>query len=212
MTMQQFDNIGYAIFDLTKKDLEPIKKEINKIQDNFSKAILFNNNLAGNIEKEYLLTNSKQYIQDLILNPIQSYENYFGIYTDIVKNHFSKTPNLILENVWVNFQKKYEFNPPHTHKGVYSFVIWIDMPFFIENELNNTSVKNSNLKLAGNFQFIYSNSLGKINFYNIPADKSYNGKVAIFPSSMAHCVYPFYTSDKYRISVSGNFVIDGFQS
>ncbi len=27
----------------------------------------------------------------------------------------------------------------------------------------------------------------------------------IYPAKQLHCVYPFYTSDEYRISVSGNF-------
>ena len=29
--------------------------------------------------------------------------------------------------------------------------------------------------------------------------------ILLFPSEMYHGVYPFYTSDDYRISVSGNF-------
>jgi len=28
----------------------------------------------------------------------------------------------------------------------------------------------------------------------------------IFPARMTHCVYPFYTSQDYRISISGNVV------
>jgi len=30
----------------------------------------------------------------------------------------------------------------------------------------------------------------------------------MFPSLLAHCVYPFYTSDDYRISISGNIKFD----
>ena len=39
-------------------------------------------------------------------------------------------------------------------------------------------------------------------------DKSFEGKGFMFRSSQAHTVYPFYTSDDYRISISGNI---GFQ-
>ena len=30
-----------------------------------------------------------------------------------------------LESFWVKKEKKHEFNPPHDHIGIYSFVIWI---------------------------------------------------------------------------------------
>jgi len=30
----------------------------------------------------------------------------------------------------------------------------------------------------------------------------------MFPSSMTHCVYPFFTSDKERISIAGNIYQD----
>jgi dolichol kinase len=35
-------------------------------------------------------------------------------------------------------------------------------------------------------------------------DKSMEGTVTMFPSSMIHCVYPFRTSDGERISIAGN--------
>ena len=41
---------------------------------------------------------------------------------------------LMLFNTWVNFQKKHEFNPIHTHDGVFSFVIWHKVPFTQKDE------------------------------------------------------------------------------
>ena len=35
-------------------------------------------------------------------------------------------------------------------------------------------------------------------------DKSWEGVMILFPADTAHQVYPFYTSDDYRISISGN--------
>ena len=42
---------------------------------------------------------------------------------------------------------------------------------------------------------------------NIELDRNSAGKMVIFPATLKHSVYPFYTSDDYRISVSGNFTL-----
>ena len=34
-----------------------------------------------------------------------------------------------LNRWWVNYQKQNEFNPIHNHAGVYSFVIWMKIPY-----------------------------------------------------------------------------------
>ena len=40
--------------------------------------------------------------------------------------------------------------------------------------------------------------------YPIVVDRSYEGVMLIFPAWLQHMVTPFYTSDDYRISISGN--------
>ena len=35
-------------------------------------------------------------------------------------------------------------------------------------------------------------------------DKEVEGKMVLFPSSLKHCVYPFFECDETRISISGN--------
>ena len=201
--IMQFKNVGYLLVDLTEDQLIPIKREINEIQNNFSKFNVYSNTLAGNLKKQYQLIKSKEYINNLLMPFIETYENNFNYlkFIDIT----TKDLILALDNVWVNFQKKYEFNPLHNHCGVFSFVIWIDIPYDIKDEMSMDSSKNSNCNIPGHFQFVTINSLGNLIKESIPVDKTYNGKLCIFPAQMNHCVYPFYTSDKYRITISGNF-------
>jgi len=45
-----------------------------------------------------------------------------------------KACEIELFNLWVNFQKKYEFNPFHMHDGLYSFVLWHKVPYKIDDE------------------------------------------------------------------------------
>jgi hypothetical protein len=200
----QFNNIGIVATKLSDEDLQPIKDEIKEIQNNFSNYAKHNNKLAGNIEHEYLLNKTHTYIENLVQPYINKHEERFN-YIDSIDVLSRKLDLGMREPPWVNFMKKHEFNPPHTHSGIYSFVIWIDVPYDIEEEKSQNYCKDSNTSLPGHFQFLYINSLGKISQYNIPVDRTYNNTMVIFPCGLTHSVYPFSTSDKYRISVSGNF-------
>ena len=46
---------------------------------------------------------------------------------------FNKTKDITkfikLHNLWVNYQKKNQYNPIHVHSGVVSFVIFVDIPY-----------------------------------------------------------------------------------
>jgi hypothetical protein len=199
-----FDNIGIITTKLSDEDLQPIKNEIKEIQNNFSNYTRHNNKLAGNIEHEYKLNKTHIYIENLVRPYINEYEKQFK-YLNTIDILSGDLPLGMYDTPWVNFMKKHEFNPPHTHSGIYSFVIWIDVPYDIEEEKSQNYCKDSTMSVPGHFQFLYTNSLGRILPYNIPADKTYNNTMVIFPCELVHTVYPFSTSDKYRISVSGNF-------
>ena len=59
-------------------------------------------------------------------------------------------------------------------------------------------------KKAGHFSFLFSGHDGRVLTEDLPVDNKYEGKMALFPASLNHQVYPFYTSDEYRITISGN--------
>jgi len=204
-TWKTYPNIGYIIADLTEVQLEPIKQEINKIKNNFTsysdrKA---NYMLAGNITDEFKLVDCNTHVEELLKPLCFSFDKQFNYFN----KNFDTRSDLYLGKLWVNFQKKNEFNPIHNHSGALSFVIWIDIPYDIEDEKQYSPGKDSNNNVAGNFQILYLNSLGEIKSENIAVDKKFNNKILLFPSSLNHTVYPFYTSDEYRISVSGNFYL-----
>jgi hypothetical protein len=192
-----FPNVGYTKNILTEHQLFPIKVEIDKIKNNFVNSKPFNTKLAGNIDRSYALDECFAYTQHLLLPYIKEYQNDFQYYLNY---------ELRLQSNWVNYQRKYEFNPSHIHDGILSYVIWITIPFLNENETKVAPGKHSNTFIPGNFRFTYLNSVGCISHYDIPADQTYENTILIFPSHMTHSVQPFYSSNDYRISVSGNFV------
>ena len=199
---REFPNLGYLEVKLTEEELLPIKEEIAEIQQDFSKAREHNHQLAGNLEKEYTLFKSKIHINKIIFKYLKDFDNATN-YTQRINVLTSDCP-MIIDDPWVNFQQKHEFNPPHNHTGIISFVIWIKIPYNIEDECNTVVSKKSKNPLVGHFTFHYANVLGKVYHEHIKADKSYEGTLLIFPSDLNHSVHPFYTSDEYRISVSGN--------
>ena len=69
-------------------------------------------------------------------------------------------------------------------------------------------VKNSNSKVAGNFEFVYTNVLGKICGNTYKLDSSSEGLMLFFPAEIHHMVYPFYNSEEERITISGNIIYD----
>jgi hypothetical protein len=192
-------NLNVIQTTFSEEELAPLKNEINEIQADFNKAAPLNSDLVGHIKKEFRLSKSKKLIQSLTKPFLAEYtENY------LKHEHTLDTDNFRLGKIWVNFQKKHEFNPFHHHRGVVSFVIWISIPYNSEDEAKIYPDVNENNK-AGSFEFQYLNYLGQIKFKTIPADKKYENTMIMFPAGLKHCVYPFYTSDDYRISVSGNF-------
>jgi|APGre2960657404_1045060.scaffolds.fasta_scaffold41461_3 hypothetical protein len=202
---KDFNNFGYIEHKFSENELAPIKLEIEELKNNFNLGTSFNSKLVGNIEKEYALIKSKDYISNLMMPLVLEYEAKYGYLKSL--DFLDKDVPIKLHEPWVNFQKKHEFNPAHNHKGVYSFVLWIDIPYSNEEEKQNISSKYSVFNIPGNFQFIYNDALGRTKVLCIPADKTYNNTAILFPAQLTHAVYPFYTSDDYRISVAGNFIL-----
>jgi len=199
----QFPNVGVVTAVFTDEELAPLKEEILEIQNNFSQSKKNNHQLVGNIRKEFVLTKSLDYINKLLEPYVWEFDNSFGYLSSF--GVLNNDCLLAIDSMWVNFQEKHEFNPTHAHSGVLSFVIWIKLPYDIADENAKAPGSESHNPLAGYFTFHYINSLGKICQQNIAADRSMENHFFLFPAQLNHSVAPFYTSDKYRISVSGNY-------
>lgn len=208
---QQFNNFGYITYKFTDEELKPLWDEVKEIQDNFSKAITYNHQLAGHLKHEYEIIKSKNHVEKLVKPFATQYNQRFDYYKSInvLTKEKAKAVSIKMDGLWVNYQRKGEFNPLHDHGGVLSFVIWLKMPYLIEDEsiYFQTSIKPEQERTA-TFNFYYTNALGDIMNTCIPVDKTYENTMCIFPAKMKHAVYPFYTSDEYRISVAGNFHVD----
>lgn len=208
-------NAPFVLFTLDKKEHDFFKKISQQIQSNIKNKKSIRSGkyaLAGQIEHEYLIDDKEVESEIIkILNPAVGYHyDSYNYLKDLTIN--STVRPLKLEKVWINLQKKYEYNPAHFHSGVLSFVIWIEIPYLIDDENNHPTSKGATFKCNGSFYFLNAGIMPLTNCNVqqtvISADKTFEGKGLLFPSYMMHGVYPFYTSNKYRISISGNFVVD----
>lgn len=207
-TITSLPNIGILNAKFTDNELKPMLDEINDIKAKNFSAKKFNSNLAGNLEKEFELIECHSHMNSLLLPLTKTYNKQFEIVDEVGSGIFNKPFPISLKKLWVNFQKKNDFNPIHRHGGVISFVIWIDVPYAIDDEKQHPASRESTSNIPGHFQFLYTNILGGLSPYNIPADYTFKNQMVMFPAKLSHSVYPFRTSDDYRISVSGNFGFD----
>lgn len=206
--MFMFEGPGYLVHKFEESELSFLRQEVSEIQENLcsDKHTKCNHNLAGNLEYEFGLNKSKDKLSQLMTPMINDYLESFKFFE--FKKLCEKLNILSLERLWVNFQQKNEFNPVHDHSGILSFVIYLEVPYDIEDEKKKISSINSNMNVPAHFSFLYTDSLGEIQQQFIPVDRTFRNTMILFPSRLRHCVYPFYTSDELRISVAGNFVAD----
>lgn len=199
MTMYgSFANYGFVRDTVPDDLMAALRQEVFELD---SSAISMNNNLAGNIESEFKLSKNSDKLEKYLLILCEQYASMWNT-TNTARDLTAE--NLELQTYWVNLQKKNEFNPMHVHDGVYSFVIWLEVPYTIADELALPSVSKSNMPRSGMFSFIYSNIFGEIREAEFPVDRTFEGTIFLFPSCLNHTVYPFKSSDKTRISISGN--------
>ena len=92
--------------------------------------------LAGHLDKENIFDdNDKQWFVD-------NFQDYFIPYFKKLQdmsdpNFYYGIPpykEVWLSNLWINFMKKGEFNPPHGHDGSFSFVLYLQVPKELEEE------------------------------------------------------------------------------
>ena len=196
----------------------------NAAEQSKEKNIDTRRGLIGHINEEYNmykhLNTSQSIVQSDNINFIR-YENfikqcafnkYFEDFWDKT-NVLTKSCELKIISTWVNFQKKHEFNPPHNHSGVMSWIIFLNIPYNLEDEdrvFPMLNMDHSQDISTSRLSFLQVSPIvkGGIDGVILNVDKSFEGKILMFPSYIQHQVFPFYTSDDYRITISGNASFD----
>jgi hypothetical protein len=201
------DELSPFVFQQLKKDCLEGKEKVEKNFDIRSGDILqmFHQDMPKDVFF-HQPTKSKKGLETEVLRRCQHLCTEFPEYMEKL-SYYSKmfddgTPDfqLFIERCWINYQRPGEFIPIHQHSGIFSFVVWVSLP-------EHTVSKNSEFDLRkgyqGEFEFAYTDMLGQIKTVRMAGDKSWEGKICVFPAGLHHQVYPHYQNE-LRITVSGN--------
>ena len=218
-TTEDGDNILYPfsppIFQ-TEVDSNFTKQLIDEGRKLTKKEDDFNHNLAGNLKygrsyiyKEDYILKVEPYLKTYVERFFNGIYSQFGQNTKMINNLLevqngrrkARQGNIRLDTLWINFSQKHDFNPPHNHTGVLSFVIFCQVP----KEIFEVQA-DSNTQRAGHLHFSYGEEVNKLMGTEYPV-KPYEDLMFIFPASLRHFV-PAYWVDAERISVSGNFIVE----
>jgi len=185
-------NISIMMLDIPEPALDYLDAVCADIQANPGKYEPWNPNLAGHLQDQYRFDFNADF-KSFIEQVAQEYQR-----------HHDRDQPMTLETCWANFQRRNEYNPSHTHDGILSFVIWLQIPYDLHEELQVYG--DARGKRASCFEFKFTSILGTICTHTLPVDKTWRGRMCMFPAALVHQVNPFTTSDGVRISVSGNLI------
>ena len=197
--MEKPKTIPISIFNwgpcVVKCKIEPHFRDL-LLKEAGKNKIDFRDKLAGQIDKETGFSDESK----KKLLPILS--QYFGVYDQAYEKFtnkpYQKRPEYVMSALWINYQKKNEFNPPHDHDGKLSFVIYLQIPDKLKKENADYNGKSCG---PGGIQFLYGegprDAITYMSYFPEECD------MFIFPAWLKHWVSP-YQSDCTRISVSGN--------
>ena len=163
-------------------------------EESSTKEYDYQNRLAGIIQKEFRFRD-----YDVLLPYV---DEFLKLYTRIFEKWkgvpFKQAPSYLLRAMWINYQRKNEFNPPHDHADDLSFVIYLKVPEEIKKEFKEYKGRSAG---PGGISFIYGEGNRQAITYqsHFPEEND----LFIFPAWLKHFVAPF-KSDVQRISVSGN--------
>jgi len=203
---RNFPNIGVVEGKLSEEIVDDLWTLINEARE---KPEDMKPELAGNISSSIRLDNNSDLVNDFVGEILPAcIKRHMQEYGSPYRLSMKEGETFNLESLWVNFQKQNEFNPPHDHAGVYSFVIWMQIPTSYEEQRKLPICAESNAdNHISNFAFSYTNTLGRVSTFAYNMEKEAEGYMVMFPSCLLHQVFPFYNDDGERISISGNINI-----
>jgi len=166
--------------------------------------------LAGNISKSLYVQDKDNFFYNKYLKELSEHRFYqdWNNYYDIVVTE-SKPPVVFeLKRLWVNYQKQYEFNPPHRHDGYFSFVVFMKIPTHWKEQHALPASVSAESPCASDFQFLgpMDGSPNILQNQNIPLCPDDEGRMLFFPAWLSHQVFPFYGTEEERITIAGNIV------
>ena len=166
--VQWLKSPGYLMAEVPSPVVAELRKsmyELEKSSENDAR-----DSLRGHLEEEWTLPLTKE-IKSFTRCLSYEYVNQFGFQPALgmaERMHDINNSDVELKRLWVNYQKKYDFNPLHIHSGIFSFVIWVQIPYDLEEERKRYPKTSGNE--TASFMFQYNTALGGLDTAYINVD------------------------------------------
>ena len=201
--LKPLNNIPLWEYKLSPDELAPVQAEVDSITaNNYADYTSASSQLVGDIEHQYFLKDCVGLLDATVTREINLWEAQANFLH--TQNYNTGKHAIQSLGAWVNFQHKGENNPLHSHGGILSWVLWLKIPYTTEQEAAYARGSKAQ-PFAGMFGMTYTNVLGNIELAGWQLSKEMEGTLLLFPSKLKHCVYPYYSTDDVRISLSGNY-------
>ena len=193
-------NCGWIEYKLNDETVQHVWTCIEQTQGKSYKPTL-----VGQIDSSFQIQDIDDKLWRTVMQPCMSqYAQRWG------NSHIPLVTNdpmdYKLDSFWVNYQKQHEYNPCHTHGGVYSFVIFMKIPTHFDEQAQHSNSADARNQYNSSFVFNTLDIFGvqRQSIYQLSPD--YEGTLLFFPSQLNHMVYPYYNCEEQRITVSGNIL------
>tara|TARA_A100001011_G_scaffold129451_1_gene136477 strand:+ start:4863 stop:5549 length:687 start_codon:yes stop_codon:yes gene_type:complete len=162
---------------------------------------------SGNKELAGVIDDQRGYSQEDKEWFVKEFQPYMSVYSRACCEHENGmwdeqwSDKFELIALWINYMKENEYNPPHTHNGQVTWVIFLETPD-LDKERDAYVGRSVG---PGALTFHYGEAtfpkwnINQITYNPMP------GEMWIFPTLLEHSVIPFKTPGT-RVSVSGNLV------
>ena len=199
---------GWVESQLEKPHMDFLWETIEKAK---KKKLCHKDQLVGHLSNSFELKDEGDwFMRNVLCRNIDMFlESNYGKHPMRPYTLDTENIGISLGRMWVNYQYQTEFNPYHNHGGLYSFVIWMKIPYSCKEQRKIKLVQGMKEqdKKAGIFEFEYTDMLGQISNFPYHMEPELEGTMLFFPAGLKHCVYPFYECNEPRISISGNLYI-----
>ncbi len=190
---------------LTKEAMDYLWDSINDKQTTAAKDV---RPQAGSISKSMFIQDKNDWFYKNVLKEctetiyFKDWNNYYNVHI----TQSAPLPAFVLYEMWVNYQKQHEFNPPHNHIAMFSFVVFMQIPTHWKEQHALHFSEVFDVSCASDFQFLLGHGNGQVQLMYFPLCPEDEGRMLFFPAWLHHQVFPFYGTEKERITVSGNII------
>ena len=196
-------NFGVLECDLGQSEIDYLWEKVKK----YTPEATWEGNTcvdAGKMEdKQFAINDDENIFTEKVLIPMT--ENYFSAYGTPFKHKSSHFHQMTFSRFWGRLSKDGDYQSIHDHQGVFTFVVWLRIPF--EGKVER-KIQPGFRPEAGDFVLVYPDTCGALQKRTWVLGPGAEGKMLFFPSDLNHIVYPHYSTEEYRISLAGDICLN----